>query len=400
MGTRVKTVAMVAIIASILLFIVDQSAMLILIRRLVPIFTFVTGMSVVVNIAARVGVFDAVTHALERTAPRDPARRGKALWFGLIALSAIVTVFLSLDTTAILITPLAIAVARRHNLNLMAVAFAVVWIANIASLHLPVSNLTNLLALSGGGFSSELAYIRTAGIPATITTGIAVLAALVVNRLGFKVAAEQPDPIPQTITDPLLRPALIIIGLLLPALASAIPYWLSSTVAALVMLGFTAARRRDLIRVSLIPWSSILLASAMSTAATVVNALGGAQLVQTMLNDAHPLHLATLGTLAANLMNNIPAFLALEPAVSTSTGYLALLIGVNAGSIITPWASLATLLWHDQLVRAGVQLRWRTFILFGLVLAPIAVVVPTLGLMVSNYGAPDIATAMQNMPYG
>ncbi|NLZ58924.1 MAG: hypothetical protein GX898_11640 [Corynebacterium sp.] len=81
-------------------------------------------------------------------------------------------------------------------------------------------------------------------------------------------------------------------------------------------------------------------------------------------------------------MNNIPAFLALEPAVSNPDSYLALLIGVNAGPIITPWASLATLLWHDQLIRAGVQIRWRTFIGFGLVLAPIAVVVPTLALMV------------------
>ncbi len=374
-----------AVFATIVLLVTDTSEAATLFIRLLPIFVFVAGMSVVVNIAAQVGVFDTVTRALETVAPPGERLRRQALWAGLILISIVVTVFLSLDTTAILLTPLAIAVARRNALNLMAISFGVVWIANIASLHLPVSNLTNLLALSGGGFAGELDYILAAWLPATIATGIAVLAALVVNRLPVRVAADNPPPQPdnRAETDPLLRPALITIGVLLPALAlPTIPYWLSSTVAAMVMLGFAIALRRDLVQIRLIPWPSLILASAMSTVATAVNVLGGAQIVQEMLGGTSLLALAATGGLVANLMNNIPAFLALEPAVSNPDSYLALLIGVNAGPIITPWASLATLLWHDQLIRAGVQIRWRTFIGFGLVLAPVAVVVPTLALMV------------------
>lgn len=375
-----------AIAATIVLGIADAAEALTLFGRLVPIFAFVTGMSVVVNIAAQVGVFDAVTRALETVAPVRPRARRQALWLGLILISIVVTVFLSLDTTAILLTPLAIAVARRNGLNLMAVAFAVVWIANIASLHLPVSNLTNLLALSGGGFASELDYITAAWVPATIATGIAVTAALVINRLPFLLTAEtthrpRPDR-DHASADPLLRPALVTLSLLLPALASPIPYWLSSSVAAVVMVVLAGIKRPDLLRVHLIPWPSLLLATAMSTVATAVSVLGGAQLVQAMLDDATPLTIATTGAVAANLLNNIPAFLALEPAVTTTQEYLALLIGVNTGPIITPWASLATLLWHDQLLRAGVQIRWRTFILFGLILAPVAVVVPALALTI------------------
>lgn len=383
MGQRVNLIAMVAtVVATIALVSTAAAEAYTLFGRLVPIFAFVTGMSVVVNIAAQVGVFDAVTRALETVAPVRPGARRQALWSGLILISIVVTVFLSLDTTAILLTPLAIAVARRNGLNLMAVAFAVVWIANIASLHLPVSNLTNLLALSGGGFASELEYITAAWIPATIATGIAVAAALVINCLPERTTTTAHHlRREQLVADPLLRPSLITLGLLLPALASPIPYWLSSTVAALIMLVLASLKRRDLIRVHLIPWPSLLLATAMSTVATAVSVLGGAQLVQAMLDDATPLTIATTGAVAANLLNNIPAFLALEPAVSTTQGYLALLIGVNTGPIITPWASLATLLWHDQLLRAGVQIRWRTFILFGLILAPVAVAVPALSLM-------------------
>lgn len=384
MGQRVNLIAMVAtVVATIVLVSTDAAEAYTLFGRLVPIFAFVTGMSVVVNIAAQVGVFDAVTRALETVAPVRAGARRQALWSGLILISIVVTVFLSLDTTAILLTPLAIAVARRNGLNLMAMAFAVVWIANIASLHLPVSNLTNLLALSGGGFASELDYITAAWVPATIATGIAIAAALLINRLPERVTSTTADRPrrEQPTADPLLRPSLITLGLLLPALASPIPYWLSSSVAAVVMVVLAGIKRPDLLRVHLIPWPSLLLATAMSTVSTAVSVLGGAQLVQAMLDDATPLTIATTGAVAANLLNNIPAFLALEPAVTTTQEYLALLIGVNTGPIITPWASLATLLWHDQLLRAGVQIRWRTFILFGLILAPAAVVIPALSLM-------------------
>ena len=48
-------------------------------------------------------------------------------------------------------------------------------------------------------------------------------------------------------------------------------------------------------------------------------------------------------------------------------------MGVNAGPLVTPWASLATLLWHRALVRAGVEVPWGRFVLLGLVVAPLTV---------------------------
>jgi arsenical pump membrane protein len=82
-------------------------------------------------------------------------------------------------------------------------------------------------------------------------------------------------------------------------------------------------------------------------------------------------------------------------AVSIATGLLpwpdvtelasrlvALLIGVNAGPLITPWASLATLPWHQRLTSLGVQIRWSRYFLLGLVVAPVTVVLATLFLSV------------------
>ena len=58
------------------------------------------------------------------------------------------TAVLSLDTTAVLVTPVVLALARQLGLDVALFAYTAVWLANTASLFLPVSNLTNLLALS------------------------------------------------------------------------------------------------------------------------------------------------------------------------------------------------------------------------------------------------------------
>jgi Na+/H+ antiporter NhaD/arsenite permease-like protein len=79
----------------------------------------------------------------------------------------------------------------------------------------------------------------------------------------------------------------------------------------------------------------------------------------------------------ANAINNLPAYLALEPIAGSPARIAALLIGVNAGPLITPWASLATLLWHSRLHSLGVDVPWTRYALLGLVVAPLTVVAAT-----------------------
>jgi Na+/H+ antiporter NhaD/arsenite permease-like protein len=63
---------------------------------------------------------------------------------------------------------------------------------------------------------------------------------------------------------------------------------------------------------------------------------------------------------------------------------IALLIGVNVGPLITPWASLATLLWHERLKALDVEISWRRYILLGLVAAPITVAAASVALSLVN----------------
>lgn len=342
--------------------------------RLVPVLGFAAGMSVVVNLAARVHTFEWLVGALQRTTSRR-----EIVLAGFLALCVAATAFLSLDTTAIMLTPLAVQLASRFRLPVPAVALSVVWIANFASMPLPVSNLTNLLAVGGDAFSTTGEYVKLAAAPAAVAVAVAVAASYAARAI-YRSAAGEPMPEASSI---LPRPtdALAVLGVTVVALLSPIPYWLTSTVAAIAMwcaVGPTG--RRDGIT-PLIPWSALSLATAFSAVATLALQISDISSAMQQLAGTHPFAIAAAGAITANAINNIPAFLMLEPAVSDPASALALLIGVNIGPVITPWASLATLLWADQLRRAKAPVPWRGFILWGLLLAPVTVIAATAALL-------------------
>jgi arsenical pump membrane protein len=80
---------------------------------------------------------------------------------------------------------------------------------------------------------------------------------------------------------------------------------------------------------------------------------------------------AATGAVLANVVNNLPAYVAVEAVIplANHTQLLGLLIGVNVGPVITPWASLATLLCYERCVADGVAIPLRRFVLTGACLA-------------------------------
>lgn len=381
---RLSSTALLSVLSVVALMglgLVELSALGDLVSRLIPIFVFVIAISIVVNISSQVGLFDEVVSKLEKIAPNHRLLRPVTLWVLLVLLAVVVTIFLSLDTTAVMITALAIPLARHNNIPVIGVAFAVVWIANIASMPLPVSNLTNLLALGSDAFSGTLDYLSYAWKPA-LTAIILVIAAAAIITLFYARISQGKEEVREQGTSiskhrNLLIICAVVVAVLMPVLASPIPYWLSTTIAALLIMAACVRHNKSLLSVDLVPWNSLLLVTAVSGVAALVHTIGGAGSLRDLTAGAEGfvelVAIAGAGGVAANVMNNIPAFLFLEPMVATPVSYIALLIGVNAGPIITPWASLATLLWHDQLRRAGVDIKWSTFIILGCILAPVVV---------------------------
>src|SRR5688500_4469263 len=114
-----------------------------LLARVVPVLVFFMAITVVAEIADASGVFDVAGHWTAKVGRHRIAR----LWLLFVGLAVGCTVFLSLDTTAVLLTPVGLAIAAQLKVSPLPFALTTLWLANTASLLLPVSNLTNLLAL-------------------------------------------------------------------------------------------------------------------------------------------------------------------------------------------------------------------------------------------------------------
>ncbi|GAA4157692.1 ArsB/NhaD family transporter [Gryllotalpicola daejeonensis] len=341
--------------------------------RVWPILLFVVAITVVAELATAAGLFDWVA----ALAARWGRQRGWLLWLLVAALAVVSTAFLSLDTTAVLLTPIVIVLARRVGLSPLPFALTTVWLANTGSLLLPVSNLTNLLAEQHlGGIGP--ARFAAAAWPAQ-AVGVLVPLALVALLFRRELGRRYDDPGPVRVADARLTViAGVVLVLLIGGLVSGVAVWIPACAAAVVLAGAFALLRRGELTVHLLPWPTLVLVCGLFLAVAALDAAGLRALLAHLVpqGDGMPalLGVAGVGALAANVTNNLPAYLAIEPAVHGLLPGLALLVGVNAGPLVTPWASLATLLWHERLQRLGLGIRWGRFVLYGAILAPVTVV--------------------------
>jgi arsenical pump membrane protein len=353
--------------------------------RVGPVMVFLVAITVVAEIADAAGVFDVAGH----WAARAGHGRTWLLWLLIVGLSCLSTIVLSLDTTAVLLTPVVISVARQLRLNPLPFAMTTVWLANTASLLLPVSNLTNLLALHrfqalGLGYPG---YIRLAFWPAVgaICATVAVLAVIHLRDLRGRYLPEAP-PEPHDRT--LLIVAASVCLALGPAFVSGIVPAIPASAAALVLVGTLLVRNRPLLRTVKIPWLIVLGVSMLFVAVDLALGHGLRELlagwVGTGTGTSDLLRVTALGAGAANVADNLPAYLALESVTDNDPHRLmALLIGANAGPLVTIWASLATILWRERCRRAAISISMSRFAWQGAVCATAATLAAALALALS-----------------
>src|SRR4051794_28755787 len=118
-------------------------------RALRPTVGFLAAVLLLASLAGEQGVF---RYAGVLAAEISRHRAGRLL-VAVFAAASVVTAVLSLDATVVLLTPVVFATAARVGARPQPHVYACTHLANSASLLLPVSNLTNLLALSASGLS-------------------------------------------------------------------------------------------------------------------------------------------------------------------------------------------------------------------------------------------------------
>ncbi|WP_434615168.1 SLC13 family permease [Arthrobacter sp. A5] len=345
--------------------------------RTVPILLFVTAMTLVTELADAAGVFRALTGWIALRGLNSGGRgRVLVLWLFVVLLSTLSTVFLSLDSTAVLVTPVVVLLAIHAKIPPLPFALTTIWLANTGSLLLPVSNLTNLLAQHQLD-TSPVRFAALVWAPSVVGVLLPVLILWLIFRRDLR-GRYRPLARATDADRPLLVTAGAIVLLLLPALVSGVPVFIPSGIAALFLLALFFVRRHAAVRWSMVPWRPLLLTIGLFMVVQTLHTHGLAALLAQVSGHGDGftslLRLSGIGALAANGVNNLPAYLALEPVAGSPVRLAALLIGVNMGPLVSPWASLATLLWHERLKSLGLSISWGGFALAGL--AAVVVVVP------------------------
>jgi arsenical pump membrane protein len=331
-----------------------------------PVLAFLVAITVLAGLSDDSGLFELLAR---RTATLSGGST-RRLFLLVCALATIVTVGLSLDTTAVLLTPVVLALAAAVGVDALPFAYATVWLANAGSLLLPVSNLTNLLAVNRTDSLGVLGFAHRMVLPEIVAVLVVVVVLLIRHRRVLSVSHAL--PLPYTPAD---RALVALSGLCCLAVAPASLFglapWKAAMPAALVLAtGFVWRSPRSL-RVELVPWRLVLLTEGLFL---VVATLGahGLDAVLAHVTRHGPWATELVGAGGANVVNNLPAYLAVQTAIPAgrTTTLLALLVGTNTGPLLLVSGSLATLLWRERCRARGVVISPWGFFRSGLLVVP------------------------------
>ncbi len=360
-------------------------------RRLGPVIGFLAAILVLAHLCDDDGLFKACGSWMARASAGRPRR----LLAQVFVVAAVITAVLSLDATVVLLTPVVFATAARLEVRARPHVYACTHLANSASLLLPVSNLTNLLAFAASGLAfGHFAALMAVPWLAVIGVEYAVFGRFFASDLGAGPAADGSAATGGAATGKAAWPgftvavlALTLAGFVAASAAGVSPAWAACAGAA-VLAARALARRRTtalgLLRAADVPFLVFVLGLGIVVAAVVANGLGSALRPLLPAGTSLPalLAIAALAAALANICNNLPAVLVLLPLAAPAGpgAVLAVLIGVNVGPNLTYTGSLATLLWRRTLRHHGSAPDLGEFTRLGLLTVPAGLVIAVLAL--------------------
>jgi arsenical pump membrane protein len=315
----------------------------------------------------------------------------------------LITATLSLDATAIVLTPIVYGIVVRLRLSPLPFMFACVYTANTASLFLPVSNLTNLLAYD----AFDLGFARFALlmlIPATLAVLANALVLAVLFRKDLRGSYDQRLP-PFVPGDHafFLTATAGIVGVLVAFFLAPI-FGIPIGLVALVVGGIVVivARLRGWMALrevaTAISWGILALVVGLFLVVQGVENVGLAEEVRQAFAAAAPgdsflqiLSVTVGSALGSNFINNVPMIvLALgvtKPLISDGTlglaAVYAVILGTNVGPNLTTVGSLATLIWLSITRSKGMAIKVKDYLKVGAIATPVILLAAAAGLWIS-----------------
>jgi arsenical pump membrane protein len=354
-------------------------------RKGIDVYLFLIGMMMTAELARLEGLFDWLAALAVERARGSPQR----LFLLVYAVGTLVTVLLSNDATAIVLTPAVYAATRAAGATPLPYLFVCAFIANAASFVLPISNPANLVVF-GERMPHLAQWLRQFGLPS--------LAAIVVTYVALRFTqhgALAQERIESTVPKPKLGRAgklaafgIFAIGLVLITASAldvqlGLPTFLCGTVTAVAVLALSRQPPWPMLKG--VSWGVLPLVAGLFVMVEMLVRSGVIGRLHQFLQDAAMQSPTTafwgvgLGTaLIDNAANNLPVGLVAGSVAANDqlpqSIIAAMLIGVDLGPNLSVTGSLATILWLVALRREGINVGFWRFLALGLVVMPPALI--------------------------
>jgi arsenical pump membrane protein len=366
------------------------------------VYLFLIGMMLLSELAREQGVFDWVASVAVRGANGSCSR----LFLLVYGVGTLVTIFMSNDATAVVLTPAILTAVRKAKVAPLPYLFACALIANAASFVLPISNPANLVVFHTG-MPPLGTWLTDFGLPSllSILATYFVMRLLFRRELGGTIDGEVDDA---TLSDSgklVLAGLALLIAVLLTASAMRQDLGLPTCLVALFITAVVSlkAKRNPIGLAREISWATLLLVAGLFVLVDAVESQGALHLTQHWLawasslgQDPSALVVGFSVGLANNIVNNLPLGLMAGATLHAAhtQGLIAnvVLIGVDLGPNLSVTGSLATILWLLALRKdsggstggAKLDVSFWKFLKVGVVAMPLALLAALGGAIVMH----------------
>jgi len=358
------------------------------------VYFFLVGMMLLAEVAQAEGLFD----WLAREAVALAGGSSRRLFAIVYLVGTVVTILLSNDATAVVLTPAVYAATRAAKVEPLPYLFICAFIANAASFVLPISNPANLVVF-GNGMPPLLEWLKWFTLPsiAAIVVTYAVLRWTQASSLGAAVAAPS-EPVRLRRGGVIAAVGIVATAIVLLAASAlgrdlGLPTFVAGAVVTAAVLLLARESPWKILRG--VSWSVLPLVAGLFILVEGLNRTGAMPALAELLRalsaaapQATTWAAGVVTAVACNLFNNLPTALiaattihgaALPPHLTS-----AVLIGVDLGPNLSVTGSLATILWLIALRRQGENVAALTFLKLGVLIMPPALLLTLATLWVGS----------------
>jgi len=354
------------------------------------VYLFLAGMMLLAQLAQMHGVFNwLATIAIQH------ARGSRTRLFTLIYIvGTFVTIFLSNDATAVVLTPAVLAAARKSKAEPLPYLFICAFIANAASFVLPISNPANLVVFHTG-LPPLGQWLRIFFVASVLSIVVTYFMLRWHCRRDLTGGIENADEIPHLTEAGRLTiiGIAVVAGVLLTASWTGKDLGLPTCISAVLIAVVVSIRERTRPSeiLSEISWSVLPLVAGLFIMVEAINTAGALHLSATALKMLQRLP-PIAGTMAAafgtgigtNLANNLPLGLIAAASIRAAhiTGALrnVILVGIDLGPNLSVTGSLATILWLIAIRKEGLNVSAWRFLKAGCIVMPPALAMAALAV--------------------